>query len=189
MNRKWTVVQALSALILLGVVVGCAKNPPPAPMTDMPSNETPTATEVTPPDDPTPVADPTPDPWAGDLQDANTRAYEDGLLGEVYFDFDKATLREEARARLAKNARFLREHSQFMVTIEGHCDSRGTNEYNIALGERRAHATQAYLVSLGLSPSRFKMVSFGEENPVCREDTEGCWRRNRRAYFKITGRM
>ena len=72
-----------------------------------------------------------------------------------------------------------------MATIEGHCDERGTNEYNLALGERRANAAQSYLVSLGVGQARLRTLSYGEERPVCTESTEGCWQRNRRAHFVI----
>jgi peptidoglycan-associated lipoprotein len=110
-----------------------------------------------------------------------------GLLGEVQFDYDKADIRADARPVLAKNAEVLRRFDFLGVTIEGHCDERGTVEYNLALGQRRAHATNDYLVSLGVAASRLHTTSYGKESPVCSESTEECWARNRRARFKVTG--
>jgi peptidoglycan-associated lipoprotein len=112
-----------------------------------------------------------------------------GLLGDVYFDFDKAELTEESRTRLARNADWLRAHPEFEVRIEGHCDERGTNEYNLALGERRAAAAREYLTSLGVSARNLTTLSYGEERPQCSDSSEGCWSRNRRAHFLITGRV
>lgn len=111
-----------------------------------------------------------------------------GLLGDVYFDFDRAELKAEARERLSRNADFLKSRPEFLVTVEGHCDERGTNEYNLALGDRRATATRDYLVSLGVAASRIKIISYGEERPVCRDSNEGCWWQNRRSHFVVTGR-
>ena len=111
-----------------------------------------------------------------------------GLLGEVFFDFDKAEIREPDRATLAKNADALKRFDFLRVTVEGHCDERGTVEYNLALGERRAKAAYDYLVSLGVPADRLKTVSYGKEVPVCRRPSEECWQRNRRAHFTVTGK-
>ena len=127
-------------------------------------------------------------PLDADLEAANRYAFDNGLLGDVYFDFDKAELRSEARERLAKNARFLAERREFVVTLEGHCDERGTNEYNLALGQRRATMASSYLASLGIAPERMVVVSYGEERPACGENEESCWQQNRRAHFVLTGR-
>ena len=123
-----------------------------------------------------------------ELEAFNRFIREKGLIGDVYFDFDKYDLKPEARDRLAKNAAFLREYDTVMVTIEGHCDERGTNEYNIALGDRRANAAADYIASLGISGSRMRTVSYGEEQPVCMEHNEGCWYQNRRARFVVTSK-
>jgi peptidoglycan-associated lipoprotein len=111
-----------------------------------------------------------------------------GLLAEVYFDFDKADVREADRATLAKNADALKKFDFLRVTVEGHCDERGTVEYNLALGERRAKAAYDYLVSLGVPAERLKTVSYGKEVPVCSQSSEDCWQRNRRAHFTVTGK-
>ena len=111
-----------------------------------------------------------------------------GLVGDVFFDYDRAELKPEARERLAKNAQWLNANPQFLVTLEGHCDERGTNEYNLALGDRRAGAARDYLQSLGVNTGRLKTISYGEERPFCTEHDESCYSQNRRAHFMITGR-
>jgi peptidoglycan-associated lipoprotein len=111
-----------------------------------------------------------------------------GLLGDVYFDYDKADIRDSERATLSKNADTLKRFDFLRVTVEGHCDERGTVEYNLALGERRAKATFDYLVSLGVPAERLKTVSYGKEVPVCTESNEACWQRNRRAKSTVTGK-
>jgi peptidoglycan-associated lipoprotein len=110
-----------------------------------------------------------------------------GLLGDVHFDFDKADIREAERAVLSKNADVLKKYDFIrQVTVEGHCDERGTVEYNLALGERRAKAAVDYLVSLGVAADRLKTVSYGKEVPVCTQSNEECWQQNRRAHPAIT---
>src|SRR4029453_16589999 len=104
-------------------------------------------------------------------------------LKEVYFDFDKYDIRAEDAKTLDANAAWLKSNADNLVLIEGHCDERGTNEYNLALGERRAKATMNYLVSQGIQANRITIISYGEERPVCNEKTEACWAKNRRANF------
>lgn len=128
------------------------------------------------------------DVWSGDLNALNAYVREQGLLQSVYFDFDRYELRPDARERLAGNARFLQRHPELEVAIEGHADERGTNEYNLALGDRRASSTGVYLSSLGVSGDRLRTVSYGEERPECVASGEDCWWRNRRAQFVIVGR-
>jgi peptidoglycan-associated lipoprotein len=148
----------------------------------------PPPTDVEQPEEPSTTADVTEDPLSGDLQEVNAYAQEAGLLGDVYFDYDEAELKSEARDRLSKNADFMRQRLEFTFTIEGHADERGTNEYNLALGERRASAAKSYLTSLGIDASRVNTISYGEERPVCTVTDESCWWRNRRAGFVVTGR-
>ena len=102
---------------------------------------------------------------------------------DAYFDFNKSDIRADARDNLAKTAEFLRSYPQIRVTIEGHCDERGSTEYNIGLGERRAQAAKNYLISLGISADRMDTVSWGKERPFCTEHDEACWQQNRRAHF------
>lgn len=106
-------------------------------------------------------------------------------LENIYFDFDKYDIRDDAKPILRSvSDRFLKNKSTKML-IEGHCDDRGTNEYNLALGERRAKSARDYLVSLGVAKDRIDIISFGEEKPVCTEQTEDCWQKNRRAQFVV----
>ena len=109
-------------------------------------------------------------------------------LKEVYFDFDKYDIRPEDAKTLDANATWLKSNGDNLVLIEGHCDERGTNEYNLALGERRAKATMNYLVSQGIQANRITIISYGEERPVCTEKTEACWAKNRRANFLVKPR-
>jgi len=105
---------------------------------------------------------------------------------DAFFDFNKADIRDDARSALTRTAEFLRSYPQVKVTIEGHCDERGSTEYNLGLGQRRAEAAKNYLISLGISASRMETVSWGKEHPFCTEHTEDCWQQNRRAHFLMT---
>ncbi|HEY6944071.1 MAG TPA: peptidoglycan-associated lipoprotein Pal [Candidatus Acidoferrum sp.] len=102
---------------------------------------------------------------------------------DAYFDYDKADIREDARAALSKTADYLKSEPSIKVTIEGHCDERGSTEYNLGLGDRRAAAVKQYLVSLGVTADRMTTVSFGKEKPFCTEHNETCWQQNRRGHF------
>jgi peptidoglycan-associated lipoprotein len=102
---------------------------------------------------------------------------------DAYFDFNKADIRADAREALGKTAEFLRKYPQIKATIEGHCDERGSTEYNLVLGDRRAAAVKAYLVSLGISADRLNTTSLGKEKPFCSESNEECWQRNRVGHF------
>jgi peptidoglycan-associated lipoprotein len=106
-------------------------------------------------------------------------------LKEVYFDFDKYDLGPDTRATLKANAEWLRKNTAVRVDIEGHCDERGTTEYNLALGAKRAQAAKDYLMALGVSSDRLFTTSFGREAPVCREHNEECWQKNRRDRFVV----
>jgi peptidoglycan-associated lipoprotein len=187
MKRNVMVVMAVVALLF---AVGCRKKSPSTAddMTIRPTTVEPAPQDVTSAPEPTIQGDETPDPLAGDLQEAGEYATRQGLLGDVFFDYDQYELRQDARDRLAQNARFLNDHPEFIVTIEGHADERGTNDYNLALGERRANAAKTYLESLGVSATRMRTNTFGEERPFCGESTEACYSQNRRAHFTITGR-
>lgn len=110
---------------------------------------------------------------------------ESGPLRDVNFDFDRYDIRPDAREILKKHTAWLKANPQVRVEIEGHCDERGTNEYNLALGAKRAEAVRRYLVDLGISPGRLSTVSYGEELPLCKEQDEICWAKNRRGHFVI----
>jgi peptidoglycan-associated lipoprotein len=109
-------------------------------------------------------------------------------LATVLFEYDKADLTDQTRAILQKNAEWMRRWASTRVTVEGHADSRGTSEYNLALGERRAAAVKDYLVSLGITGDRLTIVSKGEEEPTCRDEAETCWSQNRRGVFLVTAK-
>ena len=123
-----------------------------------------------------------------ELAQVTEDAVNKGLLGDIFFEFDRFELSADARERLARNARFMLDASQFVLTIEGHCDERGTNDYNLALGERRASAARDYLVSLGVPANRLRTISYGEERPFCTSSDEQCWSQNRRGHFMISSR-
>lgn len=142
-------------------------------------NQTATATvTVIPPPTPTPTPAPTPPPITDDQILAQT-------ITDIYFDYDKADLRPEAQQALAKAAPVIKSHSNWVLRIEGNCDERGSIEYNLALGERRAAAAQQALTQNGVSPSQIRTVSNGKEKPVCTEATEECWQRNRNDHFSL----
>jgi peptidoglycan-associated lipoprotein len=104
---------------------------------------------------------------------------------DVYFDYDKYDIRPDAQAVLQANVRALGERSGIRFTIEGHCDERGSEKYNLALGDRRANAVKEYMLKLGISPDRVDTVSYGKERPTCTEHTEACWQQNRKGHFVI----
>jgi peptidoglycan-associated lipoprotein len=192
-RRVW-----LNAIVLLIVIVvtGCSRRtPPPAPPPPAPP---PVATAPAPPPPPPPqppppppAAAPAPRPLTEDEVFAKKTVDElnaERPLGDVLFDYDEFSIRDDQRAILQKSADYLRRWTSVRATIEGHADQRGTNEYNLALGERRANAVRAYLVGLGIGADRFIVVSKGEEEPLCTDDTEACHQRNRRGHFIITAK-
>jgi peptidoglycan-associated lipoprotein len=177
---------ALTALLVLGLALPACKHHAPGG----PPPVAPPVAPATPPPAPPPVAPEVApqveDPLAG-LSSAELESR--GLLADIHFDFDSAELRDADRQVLTQNADFLKSHAYIKVTVEGHCDERGTVEYNLALGERRARNAYDYLVSLGVPADRLKTVSYGKEIPLCQDSNESCWARNRRAHFAITGKV
>jgi peptidoglycan-associated lipoprotein len=127
--------------------------------------------------------------------DANKPVEEPSLRGKeykevpeisaIYFELDQSTLRADARDSLQKNYQVIKEHADWEVLVEGHCDERGTTEYNLGLGQRRAASVRQYYMSLGLSGTRVATISYGKENPICSESTEDCWTKNRRGVTKV----
>jgi peptidoglycan-associated lipoprotein len=106
-------------------------------------------------------------------------------LKDIHFDFDKYDIRAGDAKILGENARWMKANENYLILIEGHADERGTNEYNLALGERRAKSTMNYLVSLGVQAGRITTISYGEERPICTEKNEECWAKDRRAHFLV----
>jgi peptidoglycan-associated lipoprotein len=177
---------ALTSLVLLTGAVACKPKPETAAAPVIQSVE-PTPTDIAPP--PTPTIQEDEQAWMNEeLARVTAEANARGLLGDIFFDFDRFELSADARERLAKNARFMMDAPQFVLTIEGHCDERGTNDYNLALGERRASAARDYLVSLGVSANRLRTISYGEERPFCSGSAESCWSQNRRGHFMVSSR-
>jgi peptidoglycan-associated lipoprotein len=114
-----------------------------------------------------------------------TYVEEKSVFEDIHFDFDRYDILANAKPTLQSMADWLIKNKSVMLLIEGHCDERGTNEYNLALGDRRAKATKDYLVALGIASGRIQIISYGEEKPLCAEKTEDCWQKNRRAHFVI----
>jgi peptidoglycan-associated lipoprotein len=180
---------------LLTVSVACGKKAPPPPPSKAPEPAPAAVTNTPPPAPPRPNPPaPTPPPPAPDTEETRfarmslEELNRSGALEDVFFAYDKADLTNRARASLQKNADYLKKWGSTRVTVEGHADSRGTNEYNLALGERRAAAVRDYLASLGIPAARMAIVSRGEESPVCSEDIESCWEKNRRGAFVFTAK-
>ena len=181
---------AIAVLSVSIVLIGCAKKPPK--VEPVPPAPPPVEAPAPPPPPPPPPAPPPPPPVAnpldGDLDSVRRYVADQGLVGDVYYDYDRDELRDEARLRLQKNAEFMKAQPQFVFTLEGHCDERGSIGYNVALGDRRASAANSYVASLGVAEGKMQTVTYGKERPVCTESNEACWSRNRRAHFVITAR-
>ncbi|MEE9496372.1 MAG: peptidoglycan-associated lipoprotein Pal [Desulfobacterales bacterium] len=138
------------------------------------------------------VVDATPEPVAEEKVEEKVEVKEEVVVyktpdmvmqEDIYFEFDKSTLTPAAQDSLLRKAEWLRENPAATVTIEGHCDERGTNEYNLALGDRRAESAKAFLIDLGIDPSRLTTISYGEERPVDPRHMEEAWAKNRRDHF------
>lgn len=171
-----TIRPRMTALVLVAMLAalaaGCAKKPaatPPVPPTNTPTQQQ---------EPPTPPA-PKPEPPAEPPKPAVTA----NDLRTVYFGYDSFTLDDGARAALDANAKLLRDNATLNVSVDGHCDERGTVEYNQALGQKRAEAVQQYLVDAGIPASRFRVISYGKERPADEGHDEGAWSRNRRVEF------
>jgi peptidoglycan-associated lipoprotein len=181
----------LVPLLVLGVLSGCGKKRPPAVATDP---RTAGATRPSPlPESSTEPTDPGPDvtalppetPRAEDYSAADSSGAEGGPLSDIQFDYDQANLSDQARGILEKHALWLQSRREAKVTIEGHCDERGTTDYNLALGDKRARAARDYLVSLGVAGERLITVSLGKEKPLDTGSNAAAWARNRRAHFVV----
>jgi peptidoglycan-associated lipoprotein len=198
--------QLMVALLILGVTAaGCAKRPAttqvsaaPPPTGAAATTSGSTTAVPTPPSSSSATATPTPSgtgssgagattPPASTTRPSPKEFVAVADLKDVFFDFDKYDVRPGDAKILDANAAWLKSNDN-LVLIEGHCDERGTNEYNLALGERRAKSTMNYLVSQGIQASRITIISYGEERPVCTEKSEDCWAKNRRAHFLVKPR-
>jgi peptidoglycan-associated lipoprotein len=184
---------AIAALSLMLGLAAAACGKKQAALTPPPP-EMPT-TAVAPPAPPAPPGAPnaaaTPTTLSEDEAFARktlTQLNDERPLGDVFFDLDNAQIKDEGRAALTTNATYLKRWPSTRINIEGHCDERGTAEYNLALGERRASAVKAYLVELGVPGDRIVVVSKGKEAPFCTEKNEACWQQNRRGHFIFTAK-
>ena len=185
-----------SLCLALGIgAAACAKK---APTAAPPPPTPPAAPAAAPAPPPRPPAPPPPPPAVvrpATLTEDETFARKsvdqlnaDRPVSDVYFNLDEATIREDAKAPLAQNAAWLKRWAAVRINIEGHCDERGTAEYNLGLGERRANAVKSYLVGLGVPAERMTVVSKGKESPACTESTESCWQQNRRGHGVVTAK-
>ena len=188
-----TQIRLLGLMMLCTLFVfGCGKKVPvPAASASPP----PPVIETAPPPPPAASAQVAPSAAAAALTDEEIFARKtlDELnaerpLHDVFFELDEWTIGQEGRETLQKNAEWLMRWKSTRVTIEGHCDDRGTGEYNLALGERRANVVKEYLAGLGVTPDRVLVVSKGEESPVCHETAESCWQQNRRGHPIISAK-
>jgi len=193
MMKRTRLMTLAAAVVLLALATACAKKPAPVERPQPPPTGT-SAIMPEPPLPPRPVDEPIPVPpepdsiAAGDLPGDLDALNRSGLLKPVLFDLDSSEVGTQGQQVLQENAQVLRKYPQMQVTIEGHCDERGTAEYNLALGERRAIAARSYLVSLGIPAERLRTVSYGKEFPFDPGHDEAAWSKNRRAHFVVTSK-
>jgi len=188
--RRYLLVAALCAV--LGLTAAACKRPVPAPAPLPPPPPAAPAPPPPPPPPPPPAPrPPAPAPLTEDQifsQKTVDQLNAERPMADVLFDLDQSTLRDDGRAVLSRSADYLKRWPTVRITVEGHADSRGTAEYNLALGGTRAAAVKDYLVSLGVTGDRIVTVSKGKEQPVCTEETEACWQQNRRGHPIITSK-
>ncbi len=187
---RMLMVPGIVVLGLTTILAGCGPKKGPTTPDDMEMVTKPAepVEEVAPPPAPPTQEDVAEVPWWENkgAVELNEEAARRGFHANVFFQLDQSNLSDEARSHLADNARFLKENPNLQATLEGHCDERGTTEYNLALGDRRANTARDYISSLGVSSNRMRTISYGEERPACTQSTEGCWARNRRTHFVLT---
>jgi peptidoglycan-associated lipoprotein len=185
LRTRVSVTVTVALLASFGLITGCAKRPGVTQATAPP----PTATADVQPPSPPPAPPVARAPASAQSQPPAKPAefVRSPALTAIHFDFDKWTIRKPDESILDANAAWLTANPQYLVLIEGHCDERGTNEYNVALAERRASATRNYLVARGVAASRILTISYGEERPECTDHNETCWARNRQARFLTRG--
>jgi peptidoglycan-associated lipoprotein len=179
------------SLCLATALAACGKKPPPPPPQPPPPPAD--VAPAPPPPPPPPAATPAPTTRVPTEDEVFARMTLEELIAKkpltnIFFALDSSDLTDEARATLQKNADFLKLRSSVRISIEGHCDERGTAEYNLGLGERRATSVKTYLAGLGVTADRVTTVSKGKEQPVCTERAESCYSQNRRGQFLLTAK-
>jgi peptidoglycan-associated lipoprotein len=182
---------AVTLASALGVSACAKKQPqPPPPPPSVPAAAAPTTpTAPPPPPAPAPTTPPrTPTEDEAFASKTLEQLNSEKPLSDVLFDLDSAQVRDDARPLLQKNADWMKRWTSTRITVEGHCDERGSAEYNLGLGDRRGAAVRDYLISLGIPGDRVVVVSKGKESPFCRESTEACWQQNRRGHFILTAK-
>ena len=194
-KKSWIMLALLLAIPVLLFTASCSKQTVKADLQDVKDAAKPAPAPVAaaptpapaPAPAPAPVVQKAPEPVGPAVEEIAAREKAAALKAmvneDVYFDYDSAVLSAAAQDVLKNKSIILGEYSGVSVTIEGHCDERGTNEYNLALGERRAESAKSFLVNLGVNPSRLKTNSYGEEKPIDAGHDEGAWSKNRRAHF------
>jgi peptidoglycan-associated lipoprotein len=189
-RRGSALLLAVPVIALSLFLVGCPKRPATTAASAPPPTGSPTPSAAAPSTTPAPSMTPSPAAPSTAAPTTPPRPSEftaTANLKDVFFDFDKYDIRPNDAKMLDTNAAWLKSNDD-LVLIEGHCDERGTNEYNLALGERRAKATMNYLVAQGVQASRITIISYGKERPTCTEHSEACWAQNRRAHFLVKAR-
>ena len=188
MRLRPSTIAALSLLVAIALTCGCKKAAEPVTTPPPPTPQAPEAPAPAAPEPTQEVAEPFPTESVASapiVEPSVDELNRSGVLRTVYFDYDRSDLGDETRATLQANADWLKANPKRTVGIEGHCDERGTVEYNLALGQRRAAAVKDYLVGLGIAGDRLRTVSYGKERPADLAHDAGAWAKNRRAEFRI----
>jgi len=188
-------------LIAMAIVPACKSKKSPAPnvaptettatVPNVPTVTTTTETRVTNPPDfvqTQPAPQITTETLPNDIEELNRVAEQRGYLQDAFYAFDESTLTSDSQAALTASANWLRRNTQYNLLVEGHCDERGTEQYNLALGDRRANSAKEYMVALGVDTNRIRTVSYGEERPFDPGHDEAAWAKNRRAHLVIVGK-
>ncbi len=187
MRLRYPVATFLAMVLVLAITGACKKPPVTTPAPEAPPTEPARPAEPPAPKEVTETFKPAPVETAPIVEPTIDDLNRKGVLRTVYFAYDSAELGEETRRALQANAEWLKSNPRFKIRVEGHCDERGTVEYNLALGQRRADATRDYLGSLGVDARRLTTISYGEERPAAVGHDDSAWSQNRRAEFVIEG--
>ena len=178
---KKLLIYSLAVILVFSFAVSCKKKPKEVPPPPPQAQEQPTIEKVEAPV----VQEPQLTEEEVFLQKSLDQINREKPLGTIYFDYDRAVIRDDARATMDMNASWLKRFRTIKILVEGHCDERGTEEYNLALGEKRAKSAQDYLLSLGIGSDRIRIISYGKSQPIDPGHSEGSWQMNRRAQFMV----